>query len=84
MKIADFFRTQYTRPLNALNVVSIAELAKFTNFNPKSSVTPVAAAWDTLQGEWSWEYMMSDLEYLDFKSLRMFFKDGSSLTLTER
>ena len=84
MKITDFFRTQYTRPLNALNTVSIAELAKFTDFDPKASRTPSASAWDAIRSEWVWEYIMSDLEYLDFNGLRMFFKDGSSLTLTER
>jgi hypothetical protein len=36
------------------------------------------------QGEWSWEYLQHDLEYLDFKGLRMFFKDGSSIKLKEQ
>jgi hypothetical protein len=84
VKIIESFKTEHTRPMNALNLVSIAELAKFTNFDPASSITKAAAAWDTLQGEWSWEYMHHDQEYLDFNELKMFFKDGSSLTLKEK
>jgi hypothetical protein len=81
MKIVEVFKVTTTRPLNALNVVGIAELAQFTDFDPTSSVTKAAAAFHTLQYLWSWEYLNHDLEYLDFNGLRMFFKDGSSLTL---
>ena len=81
MKISEAFKVEITRPLDAINSVSIAELAQFTNFDPTSSITKAAAAFDTLQGEWSFEYLPHDLEYLDFKGMRMFFKDGSSLKL---
>jgi hypothetical protein len=84
MKICEAFLVEYSRPLNALDKVSIAELAQFTVFDPSSSITKAAAAFDTLQGEWSWEYLQHDLEYLDFKGLRMFFKDGSSIKLKEQ
>lgn len=84
MKICEAFSVEYSRPLDAIDKVAIAELAQFTVFDPSSSITKAAAAFDALQCEWSWEYLQHDLEYLDFKGLRMFFKDGSSIKLKEK
>lgn len=83
-RVCEAFKSVVTvRPLDALNSVSIAELAQFTLFDPASSLTKAAAAFDTLQGEWSWEYMPHDLEFLDWKGLRIYFKDGSSLAVCD-
>ena len=81
MKIAEYFNVTTTRPLNALDKVSIAELAQFMPFDPSSSVTPVAAAFDELVKEYKWERDAEHgLEYLDWKDARMVFKDNSTLT----
>jgi len=79
MKISEAFKVTTTRPLNALNVVGIAELAQFTPFTPHDF--PFSAAWSALMNEWKFEYDMSDNEFQTMSGLKMFFKDGSSLTL---
>ena len=81
LKIAEYFNVTTTRPLNALDKVGIAELAQFLPFDPSSSVTPVAAAFDELVKEYKWERDAEHgLEYLDWKDARMVFKDNSTLT----
>lgn len=82
MKISEVFKVTTTRPLDALNVVGIAELAQFTRFVPHSM--PASAAWQALAYEWSFEYDMRDDEYQTMTGLRMFFKDGSSITLERK
>lgn len=82
MKISEAFNVLTTRPLDALNVVSIAELAQFTRFEPHAM--PFSAAWQALANDWSFEYDMSDNEYQTLSGLRMFFKDGSSITLKRK
>ncbi len=82
MKISEVFGVTTTRPLNALNVVGIAELAQFTPFTPHAM--PFLAAWSALLREWKFEYDMSDNEYQTLSGLKMFFKDGSSLTLKRK
>jgi hypothetical protein len=79
-KIADEFRVVTTRPLNALNSVSIAELAQFTKF-PVGGLFPVADADITIRNEWRWEVDEGHgLERLTFKDACVVFKDGSTLT----
>jgi hypothetical protein len=78
------FRATTSRPLSNLNVVSIAELAKFTAFDPKSGITVAQAADAAIRKEWKLEILMHDLEYLDWEGLRVFFTDGSSLTLEQK
>lgn len=82
MKISEVFKVVTTRPLDALNVVGIAELAQFTNFVPHDF--PFSAAWQALANEWKFEYDMRDDEYQTMNGLQMFFKDGSSLTLKRK
>lgn len=80
MKIADAFKVTTTRPLNALDVVGIAELAQFTEF-PVGGVFPVADADITIRNEWRWEVDDGHgLEQLTFKDARVVFKDGSTLS----
>ena len=82
MKISEAFKVTTTRPLNALNVVGIAELAQFTDF-PAGGVFPVADADITIRNEWRFEVDEGHgLEYLTFKDARVVFKDGSSLTFS--
>jgi hypothetical protein len=79
-KIADTFKVVTTRPLNALNSVSIAELAQFT-LVPTGGVFPVADADITVRKEWRWEVDEGHgLERLTFKDACIVFKDGSTLT----
>ena len=81
MKISQYFDVTTVRPLNALDKVGIAELAQFLTFEPSSSVTPVAAAFDELVKEYKLERDAEHgLEYLDWKHARMVFKDGSTLS----
>jgi hypothetical protein len=81
-KIADTFNVKTTRPLNALNSVSIAELAQFTRFETDGRF-PVADAESTLRREWAYEVdAMHDLNHLDMKKAVLWFKDGSTLTIT--
>lgn len=81
MKISEYFNVTTTRPLNALDKVGVAELAQFLPFDPSSSVTPVAAAFDELVKEYKWERDAAHgLEYLNWKDARMVFKDNSTLT----
>jgi hypothetical protein len=85
MKINEAFKVVTTRPLNALNKVSIADVAQFTVFDPTSSVTKVAAAFDTIYGEWSYEVdHFHDLNHLDFNKAVVWFNDGSSLTFKQK
>ena len=82
MKICEAFKVTTTRPLNALNVVSIAELAQFTDF-PAGGVFPVADADITIRNEWRFEVDDGHgLERLTFKDACVVFKDGSSLTFS--
>ena len=79
-KIADTFKVVTTRPLDALNSVSIAELAQFT-LVPTGGVFPVADADITVRKEWRWEGDEGHgLERLTFKDACIVFKDGSTLT----
>lgn len=82
MKISEAFKVSTTRPLAALNVVSIAELAQFTPFTSRDF--PFAAAWEALMNEWKFEYDMRDDEFQTMTGLQMFFKDGSSITLKRK
>ncbi len=79
MKIAEAFKVTTTRSLDALDKVGIAELAQFTTFTLHSM--PFSAAWQALVSEWPFEYNMNDNEYQTMGGLKMFFKDGSSITL---
>lgn len=84
MQIASTFKVQTTRPLNALNSVSIAELAQFTNFDTDGRF-PVADAENTLRREWAFEIeTLHDLNHLDAKKAVLWFKDGSTLTFTRK
>jgi hypothetical protein len=66
--------------LNALDKVGIAELAQFLTFDPSSSVTPTAAAYDELAKEYKLERDMENcVEFLAWKHAKMVFKDGSTL-----
>ena len=79
-KIADTFKVVTTRPLDALNSVSIAELAQFT-LVPTGGVFPVADADITVRKEWRFEVDEGHgLERLTFKDACIVFKDGSTLT----
>jgi len=82
MKISEVFKVTTTRPLDALNVVGIAELAQFTHFVPHAM--PFSSAWQALAYDWSFEYDMRDDEYQTLSGLKMFFKDGSSITLERK
>lgn len=82
MKISDVFKVTTTRPLNALNVVGIAELAQFTDFTPHNF--PFSAAWQALRNEWKFEYDMRDDEFQTMNGLKMFFKDGSAIKLERK
>jgi hypothetical protein len=85
MKISEAFKVTTTRPLDALDKVGIAELAQFTVFDPTSSITKVAAAFDTVYGEWSYEVdHFHDLNHLDFDKAVVWFKDGSSITFKSK
>ena len=79
VKIADEFRVVTTRPLNAPNHTSIAELAQFTEF-PVGRVFAVANAERVLRSEWAWEVDADhELNFLSVKAARVVFKDGSTL-----
>ena len=82
MKISEVFKVSTTRPLDALNKVGIAELAQFTHFTLHDF--PFSAAWQALMKEWTFEYDMRDDEYQTLSGLKMFFKDGSSITLERK
>jgi hypothetical protein len=84
VRISDVFKVATTRPLNALDKVSIAELAQFTP--TKICVKyPVAVAEDTIREEWNFEVdHYHDLNYLDQNRAVVWFKDGSSLSFTKR
>ena len=84
MKISEAFNVATTRPLNALNVVSIAELAQFTPTEICGKY-PIAVAEDTIRKEWNFEVEhYHDLNYLDFNKAVVWFKDGSSLTFKKK
>jgi hypothetical protein len=82
MKICEVFKVETTRPLSALDKVSIAELAQYTRFQPHAY--PLAAAWEALMKDWKFEYDMRDDEFQTMTGLQMFFKDGSSLFLRSK
>lgn len=84
MKISETFKCKTTRPLNALDVVGIAELAQFTSFEKGTFPTLVSAAMDELYREWKFEVEDSDLNFTDWNKGRLMFRDGSSLMITER
>lgn len=80
MNIFDAFKVAISRPLDALTVVSIAELAQFTTFQHRTKY-PVAAAENAIRKEWNFEVdSFHYLNYLDFSKAIVWFKDGSSLT----
>lgn len=81
MKISEYFRVTTSRPLNALDKVSIAELAQYTDFDPCAGITTMSSADQALRSEWKWEIKDTDLNFLDFKALQIWFKDGSSISL---
>lgn len=81
MKISEAFNVVTTRPLSALNVVGIAELVQFTEFDPKEMITKAASADSAIRKEWAWELEDSDLNFLAFKQLMLVFKDGSTIAL---
>ena len=83
-KIADVFDVTTTRPLNALNVVGIAELAQFTPFISFGKY-PLIDADEKLREEWKFELDTEhELMQLTFTSNRLIFKDGSTLTMKVR
>lgn len=86
-QICDAFKVQTFRPENAPDVVSIAELAVFTEFElyagPRSNSTPCSRADFAIRKHWKFEIEESDLNYLDFAKMHINFRDGSSLTLTD-
>jgi hypothetical protein len=84
MKISELFNVTTTRPLHALNKVSIAELAQFTPTKICDKY-PVAVAEDTIREEWNFEVdHYHDLNHLDFNKAVVWFKDGSSLTFKSK
>ncbi len=82
VRLSEVFKVSTTRPLNALDKVSIAELAQFTHFTLHDF--PFSAAWSALMNEWKFEYDMRDDEFQTMSGLKMFFKDGSSLALARK
>ncbi len=82
VRLSEVFKISTTRPLNALDKVGIAELAQFTHFTLHDF--PLFAAWSALMNEWKFEYDMRDDEFQTMSGLKMFFKDGSSLTLARK
>ena len=82
VRLSEVFKVSTTRPLSALDKVSIAELAQFTHFTLHDF--PFAGAWSALMNEWKFEYDTRDDEYQMMSGLKMFFKDGSSLTLARK
>lgn len=79
-KISDHFKVQFTRPLNNLSAVSIAELAQFTTFYSDGRFI-LADAVETLHREWAYETDTDhELNHLDFDEAVVWFKDGSSLS----
>ena len=84
MKISEVFDVATTRPLSALNKVSIAELAQFTHTKICDKY-PVAVAEDAIREEWNFEVdHYHDLNHLDFNKAVVWFKDGSSLTFKKK
>jgi hypothetical protein len=84
MKICEAFKVTTSRPLDALDKVGIAELVQFTYFDPKEAPTVAASADRAIRKEWVWEVEDSELNFLDFKGLRIKFKDGSGIDLNAR
>ena len=77
MKISEAFKVSTTRPLNALNVVSIAELAQYTPTEICDKY-PVAVAENTIRKEWNFEVEhYHDLNYLDFNKAVVWAADTS-------
>jgi hypothetical protein len=84
MKISEAFAVSITRPLDALDTVSIAELAQFTPTKICDKY-PIAVAEDAIREEWNFEVEhYHDLNYLDFNKAMIWFKDGSSLTFKKK
>ena len=81
MKICEAFKVVTSRPLDALDKVGIAELVQFTWFDPKEAPTVAASADRAIRDEWRFEVEDSELNSLDWKGLRIGFKDGSAITL---
>lgn len=81
MKVSEFFKVITTRPLNALNKISIAEIAQYTNIEGIKSKDPIADAEDILRKEWIFEIDAGHkLNHLDANGARLVFKDGSTLS----
>lgn len=79
MKLVDMFNVTTTRPLNALNVVGIAELAQFTDVGYNTRL-PCMEAEQDIRKEWSWEVDKEhEMNELSFNWARIVFKDGSML-----
>jgi hypothetical protein len=84
VQLSEVFNVTTTRPLDALDKVSIADLARFTPFQLCDKY-PIAVAEDTIREEWNFEVEhYHDLNHLDFDKAVVWFKDGSSLTFTKR
>lgn len=81
MKISEAFSVVTTRPLDALNMVGIAELVQFTEFDPTAFITKAAAADHAIRKEWKWELEDSELNFLAWQRLMLVFKDGSTISL---
>lgn len=81
MKVSEFFKVITTRPLNALNKISIAELAQYSDIGGIKSNNPIADAEAILRKEWIFEIDADHkLNHLDGNSARLVFKDGSTLS----
>lgn len=82
-KIADMYNIKTSRPIEALDKVSIAELAQYTEFDEIAKY-PLAEAYSSLMAQWPFEIDKTSetayfLSHLDFTSARVFFNDGSCL-----
>lgn len=84
VKICEAFKVVTSRPLDALDKVGIAELVQFTYFDPKEAPTIAASADRAIRKEWTWEIEDSDINSLDWHSLCIKFKDGSTINLKAR
>lgn len=84
MQINQVFKCKTVRPADNADVVSIAELAKFIEFS-KTNYTLVSSAYDEIRTEYRFEIDEDSPKYfVDWKTATAVFKDGSTLTFSER
>ena len=86
MTIATELKTKISRPLDNMDVVSIAELAIFTPYKKSTGLgaTPIADADEAIRREMKWEVRdHATLTHLDFDSARIVFADGSTLQISK-